>query len=216
MIFRVYERRLLFNFLIAAFCAQVVLGQSAQREDDGDLQAVIVLMRHGVRAPIESETRSNAYNAQAWPTWPTEPGVLTPHGCDALRRLAEFYRERYATLLQGNTCDHSVFYVEANTTQRTIASAKAVLAGLSPQCKVEVHSTVSSFNPALFAVDEYRMSTSNALRMLLLAEWRISQNGSLTPLPVNWKRCTPSLSNAKVPVAIAPFRTFAVFRCRAA
>ncbi|WP_433966330.1 GlsB/YeaQ/YmgE family stress response membrane protein [Tunturiibacter gelidiferens] len=44
-------------------------------------------MRHGVRAPIESETRSGAYNAQPWPAWPTEPGVLTPHGAQALRLL---------------------------------------------------------------------------------------------------------------------------------
>ncbi|HEY6376630.1 MAG TPA: histidine-type phosphatase [Edaphobacter sp.] len=139
-----YRRSLPLVILFAAFCTQIAFGQAAPGRDDGDLQAVVVLMRHGVRAPIENETRSSAYNAQPWPTWPTEPGVLTPHGSDALRRLAEFYRERYSTLLQGDTCDPSVFYVEANTTQRTIASAKAVLAGLSPQCKVEVHSTVSS------------------------------------------------------------------------
>jgi 4-phytase/acid phosphatase len=176
MIFRVYDRRLLLNILIAAFCAQIALGQPAQKPDDGDLQAVIVLMRHGVRAPIESETRSSAYNAQAWPAWPTEPGVLTPHGSDALRRLGEFYRERYSTLLQGDTCDRSVFYVEANTTQRTIASAKAVLTGLSPQCKVEVHSTVSPFNP-LFSpsmskdVDQQRIKDATSGRMADQPEW---------------------------------------------
>ena len=179
MIFRVYHRRLLLNVLIAAFYTQVLFGQPAQKRDDGDLQAVIVLMRHGVRAPIENETRSNAYNGQAWPTWPTEPGVLTPHGSDALRRLAEFYRERYSTLLQGDTCDQSVFYVEANTTQRTIASAKAVLAGLSPQCKVEVHSTVSSFNP-LFSlsmnsdVDQQRIKDATSGRMADQPEWFVN------------------------------------------
>ena len=216
MIFRVYDRRLILNILIAAFYAQIALGQPAQREDDGDLQAVIVLMRHGVRAPIENETRSNIYNAQAWPTWPTEPGVLTPHGSDALRRLAEFYRERYSTLLQDDTCDHPMFYVEANTTQRTIASARAVLAGLSPKCKVEVHSTVSSFNP-LFSlsmsndVDQQRIKDATSGRMA-----RTNQDGSSTPLPVNWKRCTPYLWIAKIPAAIAPFRTFVVYKCRTA
>src|ERR1700685_4528673 len=133
-------------------------------------------MRHGVRAPIESETRSTIYNAQAWPTWPTEPGVLTPHGSKALRRLAGFYRERYSTLLQGDTCDQRAFYVEANTTQRTIASANAVLSGLSPQCKVEVHSTVSPFNP-LFSlsmnkdVDQQRIKEATSGRMAGQPEW---------------------------------------------
>jgi 4-phytase/acid phosphatase len=93
-----------------------------------------------------------------------------------LLRLAEFYRERYSTLLQGDTCDRSVFYVEANTTQRTIASAKAVLTGLSPQCKVEVHSTVSSFNP-LFSpsmskdVDQQRIKDATSGRMADQPEW---------------------------------------------
>jgi len=176
MIFRVYHRPLLLNILVAAFCTQIALGQAAQGRGEDDLQAVVVLMRHGVRTPIENETRSNAYNAQAWPTWPTEPGVLTPHGSDALLRLAEFYRERYSTLLQGETCDHPVFYVEANTTQRTIASAKAILAGLSPQCKVEVHSTVSSFNP-LFSpsmssdVDQQRIKDATSGRMADQPGW---------------------------------------------
>jgi 4-phytase / acid phosphatase len=179
MNFRMYHLRLLLNFLIAAFCTQIAFAQPAQRQDDGDLQAVIMLMRHGVRAPIENETRSNAYNAQAWPAWPTEPGVLTQHGNDALRRLAEFYRERYSTLLQGNTCDHPVFYVEANTTQCTIASAKAVLAGLSSQCKVEVHSTASSFNP-LFSpsmsgdVDKQRIEDATSGRMVDQPGWFVN------------------------------------------
>lgn len=176
MIFSVYRRSLPLVILVAAFCTQIAFGQAAPERDDGDLQAVVVLMRHGVRAPIENETRSSAYNAQPWPTWPTEPGVLTPHGIDALRRLAEFYRERYSTLLQGDTCDPSAFYVEANTTQRTIASAKAVLAGLSPPCKVEVHSTISSFNP-LFSlsmssdVDQQRIKDATSGRMADQPEW---------------------------------------------
>ena len=69
-----------------------------------------------------------------------------------------------------------MFYVEANTTQRTIASAKAVLAGLSPQCEVEVHSTVSSFNP-LFSpsmskdVDQQRIKDATSGRMADQPEW---------------------------------------------
>jgi 4-phytase/acid phosphatase len=62
-------------------------------QDGGDIQVVVVLMRHGMRADRERD-RSGVYNAQAWPNWPTKAGVLTPHGGEALRLLAEFYRVR--------------------------------------------------------------------------------------------------------------------------
>ncbi|MEO6911831.1 MAG: histidine-type phosphatase, partial [Edaphobacter sp.] len=105
MIFAAGRRRLFLGILLAALCSHIAIGQSVEAREDGDLQAVIVLMRHGVRAPIENETRSNAYNAQAWPVWPLKPGVLTPHGREALHRLGEFYRARYLPLLQGRSCD---------------------------------------------------------------------------------------------------------------
>jgi hypothetical protein len=67
-----------------------VRGQKTAQSDnppiqEDQIQAVIVLARHGVRAPIESETRSGAYNAQPWPSWPVADGVLTPHGAEALK-----------------------------------------------------------------------------------------------------------------------------------
>jgi hypothetical protein len=65
-------------------------GQKAAQSDidpnpEDQIQAVIVLARHGVCAPIESESRSSASNAQPWPSWPVADGVLTPHGAEALK-----------------------------------------------------------------------------------------------------------------------------------
>jgi 4-phytase/acid phosphatase len=125
--------------LLSVVYGQKVIGQSRPPSQEDELRTVIVVMRHGVRTPIESETRSSAYNSQPWPTWPTEPGVLTPHGAEALRLLADFYRARYPSLLHSASCEHPGIYVEANTASRTIASAKALLPGLSPQCDVKAH-----------------------------------------------------------------------------
>jgi 4-phytase / acid phosphatase len=61
------QRHISFRILFSALCSFKALGQSPQPLEEGDLRAVVVLMRHGVRAPIESETRSNAYNSQPWP-----------------------------------------------------------------------------------------------------------------------------------------------------
>jgi 4-phytase / acid phosphatase len=169
------QLRMLLSLLLIALCSHSILGQSTPLHDD-DLRAVIVVMRHGVRTPIESETRSSAYNAQPWPAWPTEPGVLTPHGAQALRLLGDFYRSRYASLLQANSCDHAGIYVEANTTQRTIASAKALLPGLSPQCDLHAHYFTGRFNP-LFSpsnsseVDHQRITDATLGRMANQPDW---------------------------------------------
>ena len=169
------SRYLLLGLLFIALCSRALLGQSSPQHDD-ELRAVIVLMRHGVRTPIESETRSSSYNAQPWPAWPTEPGVLTPHGAQALRLLADFYRARYPSLLQNRSCDHAGIYVEANTTQRTIASAKAVLSGLLPECTLQPHYSTGHFNP-LFSpsnsddVDRQRVKDATLGRMANQPEW---------------------------------------------
>lgn len=176
MIFNTNWRRLTPAILLTACCIATAIAQSAAPQPDADLQAVIVLMRHGVRTPIESETRSGLYNAQPWPAWPTPPGVLTPHGAEALHLLGEFYRARYAPLLESTSCEHPEIFVEANTTQRTIASAKAVLTGLSPQCKVEVHSLKDLYNPLFSpsnspAVDRQRIVDATMGRIGNQPEW---------------------------------------------
>lgn len=176
MTFTAHQRRIFLCILFSALCSLEAIGQSSQSSQEGDLRAVVVLMRHGVRTPIESETRSSAYNSQHWPVWPTEPGVLTPHGAQALRLLADFYRARYPLLLQSNSCDHPGIYVEANTASRTIASAKALLPGLSPRCDVQAHFFTDRLNP-LFSpstskdVDQQRAKDATLGRMANQPDW---------------------------------------------
>ena len=129
-------------FLLALCCEPgcLLLAQAAgTNSNDDEVRGVIVLARHGVRAPIESEARGSAYNAQPWPAWPAAPGLVTAHGAEALRLLGAYYRSRYSELLDKQSCEHPGVYVEANTVPRTIASAKAVLAGLEPTCTTQVH-----------------------------------------------------------------------------
>jgi 4-phytase/acid phosphatase len=154
-------------------------GQTADAPDDGPIRAVIVLARHGVRAPIESETRMRAYNAEAWPSWPVAPGVLTPHGTEALKLLGAYYRSRYPSLLEHLSCSHPGIYVEANTTQRTIASAKAMVSALAPECQVSVHYRLHQPNP-LFGpptssvVDHREILDATMGRMANQPDWFMS------------------------------------------
>ena len=151
--------------------------QSANPPGQEDqIQAVIVLARHGVRAPIESETRSSAYNAQPWPSWPVADGVLTPHGAEALKLLGTYYRSRYPWLLESLACEHPGIYVEANTTQRTVASAKAMASAVAPQCQIEVHYRKNQPNP-LFGpstssfVDHQKAADATLGRMANQPDW---------------------------------------------
>jgi 4-phytase / acid phosphatase len=149
--------------------------QSAPESND-ELRSVIVLTRHGVRTPIESETRGGAYNAQPWPSWPVPPGVLTPHGTSALRLMGEYYRSRYPSLLQHVSCASPGIYVEANTTQRTIASAKALLTGLVPECAIEVHFRPNQRNPLFSpadnsAIDHEKLAAATEGRRADQPEW---------------------------------------------
>ncbi len=67
---------------------------------------------------------------------------------------------RYLALLGSGDCTHTGIYIEANTTQRTIASAKAVRTGLEPQCSLEVPTAVHGPNP-LFLRPLPALSTSS-------------------------------------------------------
>ena len=142
--------RRLTGFLLLACTALSVGVAAAQTATAGpadELEAVVILARHGIRAPIESEIRASTYNAQAWPAFPTEPGVITPHGAKALLLLGGYYRARYASLFaREGHCGE--IYAEANTTSRTLASAQAMLAGMAPECRVRVQiKAAGQWNP---------------------------------------------------------------------
>jgi len=124
-------------------------GQKMDASGDDQIRAVIVLVRHGVRAPIASEIRSGSYNSQPWPSWPVAPGALTPHGAEALKLLGAYYRTRYASILRPSSCGQGGIYVETNTSPRTVTSAKAMLTGLAPECQIDVHHRINQPN-ALF------------------------------------------------------------------
>jgi len=147
--------------LLLACLTSLLLAQETPRtiasgvpETADEVRAVVILSRHGVRAPLGSETRGSVYNAQPWPAWPVETGVLTEHGSAALRLLAAYYRIRYPDIFPNGTCDPRRIYAEANNAQRTIASAKSFLEGLGPGCAAEVHSRPAGRANPLFSSAE--------------------------------------------------------------
>jgi 4-phytase/acid phosphatase len=146
------------RFVCVLLALLMAIGALPSRAEDpgSDLRAVIIVSRHGVRAPLAEEIRDGRYNVDPWPAWPVAAGVLTPHGDQVMRTIGRYYRMRYATLL-GNTldCAHPHLYAAANNVQRTRASARALLDGLAPECAVPVHSLPDGKMDPLFNEDTF-------------------------------------------------------------
>lgn len=157
---------MLYRFGLLALLLLPPVSFSAQQpaSPNEELRAVVILARHGVRTPIESETRSGVFNAQPWPAWPTDPGLLTPHGIEALKRMGEFYRHRYAALLQG--CNS--VRVESTNVPRTIASAKAVMSVVAPSCNVQITPDLAADPPS---IDKTKLADAIDGRMAAQPQW---------------------------------------------
>jgi 4-phytase / acid phosphatase len=82
------------NFGIAAL--SILLVAQAPARGEPKLERVVMVNRHGVRAPTASATVLEARTGRPWPPFPAEPGALTPHGAEALSRMGAYLRSMYA------------------------------------------------------------------------------------------------------------------------
>lgn len=127
--------------------------------DTWRVEQVIMLFRHGVRAPLVGEIGAMELARQPWPTWSTPASVLTPHGREGMRLLGIYDRERYSALRllpkTGCPADGSVS-IWTNTEQRTIASGQALAEGLAPNCHLVVgHQPQGSEDPLFHPIEAH-------------------------------------------------------------
>lgn len=137
---------------LAALAAAWVLLASASLSA-ADLERVVMVMRHGVRAPFVAAVTPAGTTDQAWPLFPSPYGQLTPHGARAMTLLGQYDREAWARngLLGQSACPPAGAVVTiANNAQRTIATAEAWLAGAFPDCGLGVDHQPEGTTDALF------------------------------------------------------------------
>ena len=140
--------------LVCAITFYLAAGVARARSVQGlELERVVMLVRHGVRAPLPDETATTP-SAQPWPVWSTPGGFLTPHGREGMRLLGEYDRARYAAagLLAASGCPApGTIAIWSNSVERTIASGEALAEGLAPDCGLKVdHLPLGQHDP-LFA-----------------------------------------------------------------
>lgn len=104
-------------------------------------ERAVLVMRHGIRAPLLGEVPGETRTAAPWPVWPVPEGRITPHGARALEVVAGLDRRLLARrgLLAASGCPApGAVRVRANSADRTIASGAAYAQGFAPGCPIAV------------------------------------------------------------------------------
>lgn len=101
------------------------------------LEKAVMIVRHGVRAPLDGEAPVRAATGETWPAWPVAQSRLTPHGAEGMRLLGTYFRAYYAQggLLARTGCPAAgAIGIWTNVSARTIASGEALARGLAEGC----------------------------------------------------------------------------------
>lgn len=139
--------------LLAPLAAQQ---PSAAQGNDSELVYTIYLSRHGVRSPTGKAAQYDRFSAAPWPSWGVKPADLTQHGYELIRLFGQYdrtYLQSHGLFAEG--CgDTAHIKVYADSDQRTVATAKALMEGMFPNCTVPVEAKEDGINDALFHLPE--------------------------------------------------------------
>lgn len=127
----------------------------AEAADDGKLLKVVVLSRHGVRAPTQKQQVLEAWSTRVWPVWPVKRGDLTPRGGELVTAMWGVLGEDFkkAGILPANPCQQpSSVFVRADTDERTRATARALLDALAPECRLGYAVSTAAIDPLFHPV----------------------------------------------------------------
>ncbi|MBA0256928.1 bifunctional glucose-1-phosphatase/inositol phosphatase [Stenotrophomonas maltophilia] len=130
---------LVMMLVVAAPC--MAASGAADGVGNDQLEQVVLLSRHNLRAPVVASGALAHATPERWPRWDVGPGELTTKG-----GVLEVYMGRYigqwlrqAQLLPASGCPQPAdFHAHANSLQRTQATAQFFIAGAFPGCHVAV------------------------------------------------------------------------------
>ena len=118
----------------AGFLALVLTVLScAASAADYTLERVVLVSRHGVRAPTDSPKLVEYTRSRTWPKWPVKDSFLTLRGKMLASRMGEYYAMEFSArglLPAGGPPPVRDVYVWADLDQRTRETGAALLEGI--------------------------------------------------------------------------------------
>lgn len=131
-----------FSLCALAVCS-AVSGISAYAADDNfQLEQVLMMSRHNLRAPLADNGSVLAQSTRKnWPQWDVPGGQLTTKGGILEVYMGRYTREWLAQqgVLKDGQCPGSdEIYAYANSLQRTVATAQFFITGAFPGCDIPV------------------------------------------------------------------------------
>jgi 4-phytase/acid phosphatase len=145
--------------LIGLAAGGSVFAEAAANPDE--LVKVVVVSRHGVRAPLNKPEELALWADKDWPDlvkdWQvSRPGLLTPAGKALAKLMGEYYRVLLASenLLPARACPTAdSLFVWADVDPRTLDTAASILEGLAGGCReLTVHSLTADVDPLFHPV----------------------------------------------------------------
>ncbi|WP_411704427.1 bifunctional glucose-1-phosphatase/inositol phosphatase [Edaphovirga cremea] len=153
----------------------VAAGNNSQAPDGYQLEKVLIMSRHGIRAPLVNYGDVLAESTpHKWPVWQTEGGLLTPKGGLVEENVGQYFRAWLADtkLLPAGSCPTAQqVFTYANSLPRTIDTAKHFVIGAFPDCNITVNHQAEigkmdpTFNPIITAdvTDEFKEKALSSL-----------------------------------------------------
>lgn len=126
------------------------------------VERVVLVFRHGIRAPLPEEQVLPGPTPEGWPTWTTPAGELSPHGREAARLMGDFERQWLSAtgLLPAHDCPTQQVAIWANNVERTLSTAAALATGLAPGCSLPIGHRPQGEQDPLFKLSAARPSNS--------------------------------------------------------
>lgn len=175
---------------------------------DGDmqLQQVLMLSRHNLRAPLaDNGSVLEQSTKKSWPQWDFPGGQLTTKGGVLEVYMGNYTRQWLAQqgLVKNGSCpDSNNVFVYANSLQRTVATAQFFVNGAFPGCDVavthqdEMGAMDPVFNPVI--TDDSEAFNKKALAAMAAANEKLSLKPAFQRLEkiVDYK-ASPACNNKK-------------------
>jgi len=144
--------------MLIPFSTSLQAAEPAVKEGQS-LEQVVVLSRHGLRAPLATGGSALAkVTPKTWPSWSTPGSYLTTRGGVLEAYFGQYFANwlNDTNLVPNNGCpSEKDIYIYSNSMQRTIATAQYFSVGAYPGCDIKVTHRVEFnkmdpvFNPVI-------------------------------------------------------------------